>query len=146
MCHVLGDLIQDVCVVKIAHQELLTSWRIVFSALNRCNLRLSPEKTIICPASTTILGWIWSQGSIRASSHLVAVLPSCEQPKNVTVSVLLCTLSFSLLHSFASCARFCLVRASLSQCLRTISLLPLSPPLPVTFTCICFFSSVNKRS
>ena len=31
-------------------------WRKVLSALDRCNLRLSPAKAIICPASSTILG------------------------------------------------------------------------------------------
>ena len=53
MCHVLGDLLQEGCVTKIAddlycggnsHQEL---WRRALSALNRCNLRLSNVKTII---------------------------------------------------------------------------------------------------
>ena len=92
MCHVLGDLLQEGCVAKIAddlycggnsHQELLSNWRKVLSALVRCNLRLSPAKTIISPASTTILGWIWSQGSIHASPHHVAALVSCEPPKNV---------------------------------------------------------------
>ena len=57
MCRVLGDLLQEGCVAKIAddlycggnsHQELLTNWRRVLSALDRCNLRLSPAKTIIC--------------------------------------------------------------------------------------------------
>ena len=52
-------------------------------ALDRYDVRLSPPKTIICPASTTILSWIWSQGSIRASPYLVAALASCEPPKNV---------------------------------------------------------------
>ena len=92
MCRVLGDLLQEGCVAKMAddlycgantHQELLTNWRKVLSALDRCNLRLSPDKTIICPASTTTLGWIWSQGSIRASPHRVAAMASCEPPKNV---------------------------------------------------------------
>ena len=91
MCRVLGDLLQEGCVAKIAddlycggnsHQELLTNWRKVLTALDR-DLRLSPAKTIICPASTTILGWIWSQGSIRASPRRVAALASCEPPKNV---------------------------------------------------------------
>jgi len=92
MCRVLGDLLQEGCVAKIAddlnsggnsHQELLLNWRKVLSVLDRCNLRLSPAKTIICPASTTILGWIWSQGSIRAFPHHLAALASCEPPKNV---------------------------------------------------------------
>ena len=69
MCPVLGDLLQEGCVAKVAddlysgrnlHQELLTNWRKVLSALDHCNLRLSPARTIICPALTTILIWIWS--------------------------------------------------------------------------------------
>ena len=92
MCRVLGDLLQEGCVAKIAdnlycggnsHQELLTNWGRVLLALDRCNLRLSPAKTIICPASTTILGWIWSQCSIRASLHHVAALASYKPLKNV---------------------------------------------------------------
>ena len=88
MCRILGDLLQEGCVAKIAdnlyrggnsHQELLLNWRKV---LNRCNLRLSPAKTIILQASTTILGWIWSQGLICPSPHRVAALASCEPPKN----------------------------------------------------------------
>ena len=91
-CRVLGDLLQEGCVAKVAgdfycggntHQELLTNWRKVLSALDRCNLHLSPTKTIICPASTTILGWIWSQGSIHASHRRLAALASCEPPKKV---------------------------------------------------------------
>ena len=65
MCRVLGDLLHQGCVAKIADnlycggdtpQELLMNWRKVLSALDRCNLRLSPENTIVCPSSTTILG------------------------------------------------------------------------------------------
>jgi len=85
MCHVLGDLLQEGCAAKIAadlycggnsHQELFSNCRKVLSALDRCNLRFSPAKTIVCPASTTILGWIWSQGSIHASPHPVTALAS----------------------------------------------------------------------
>ena len=92
MCRVLGDLLQEGSVAKIADdlycggnspQELHVNWRKVLSSLDRCNLRLSPEKTIVCPASVTILGWIWCQGSIRASPHRIAALASCEPPKTV---------------------------------------------------------------
>ena len=79
MCRVLGDLIQEGCVTKLADdlycsgnspETLLSNWRRVLESLDRCNLRLSPTKTIICPKSTTILGWIWSQGILAASPHL----------------------------------------------------------------------------
>ena len=59
------------------------NWRKVLSSLDRCNIRLSLEKTIVCPASATILGWIWCQGSIHASPHRIAALASCEPPKTV---------------------------------------------------------------
>ena len=69
MCSVLGDLLQGGCIVKIADnlccsgstpQELLLNWWRTLSVLDCCNLRLSAEKTIVCPASTIILGWLWS--------------------------------------------------------------------------------------
>ena len=85
MCRVVGDLIQEGCVTKLADdlycggespETLLSNWRRVLQSLNRCNLRLSPTKTIISPKSTTILGWIWSQGTLSASPHRIAVLSS----------------------------------------------------------------------
>ncbi len=92
MCRVLGDLLQEGCVAKIADDlycggntpaELLTNWKKVLSALDKCDLRLSAKKTIISPVSTTILGWIWSRGSIHASPHRIATLASCTPPKTV---------------------------------------------------------------
>ena len=53
MCRVLGDLIQEGCVAKLADdlycggdspKTLLSNWRRVLEALDRCNLRLSPAK------------------------------------------------------------------------------------------------------
>ena len=67
ICRVLGDLIQEGCVTKLADdlycggdspEALLSNWRHVLESLDRCNLRLSATKTIICPKSTTIHGWI----------------------------------------------------------------------------------------
>ena len=63
MCRVLGDLIQDCSVAKLADdlycggntpEELLLNFKKVLHALQACNLRLSPCKTVICPRSTTI--------------------------------------------------------------------------------------------
>ena len=65
MCRVLGDLIQEGCVAKLVDdlycggdspETLLSNLRRVLAALDHCNLRLSPTKTVICPKSTTILG------------------------------------------------------------------------------------------
>jgi hypothetical protein len=92
MCRVLGDLLQNGCVAKIADDlycggniptELLSNWRKVLTALYKRDLRLSAKKTIISPVSTTILGCIWSRGSIRASPNRIAALSSCTPPKTV---------------------------------------------------------------
>ena len=92
MCRVLGDCIQKGIVAKLADDlycggytinELLYNWRCVLESLNKCSLKISPSKTIICPRSTTILGWIWSQGSLSASPHHIAVLAGSPPPDNV---------------------------------------------------------------
>ena len=38
-----------------------------FSAIS--GLTLSAPKTVICPKTVTILGWVWSEGKLSASSH-----------------------------------------------------------------------------
>ena len=92
-CLVLGELLQEGIVVKIADDlycggntptEILGSWRRVLQALYRSNLRLSASKTVICPKTTTVLGWIWSLGTISASPHRIATLASCSPPETVT--------------------------------------------------------------
>ena len=59
MCRVLGDLIQEGCVTKLADdlycgsdspEILLSNWRRAFESLDRCNLRLSPTKSPGFPA------------------------------------------------------------------------------------------------
>ena len=37
----------------------------------------------MCPVTTTLLGWIWSEGSISVSIHKLNPLTSCELPKTV---------------------------------------------------------------
>ena len=92
MCRVLGDLIQDGRVAKIADdlfcggatpEEALSAFRGVLQALDRSNLRLSPSKTVVCPRSVTILGWVWCEGRLSASPHRIATLASCELPRTV---------------------------------------------------------------
>ena len=92
MCRVLGDFIEEGFVAKLADdlycggdspEALLNNWRRVLQALDRCNLRLSPTKTVICPKTTSVLGWIWSQGRLLANPHRIAVLASCPPPSTV---------------------------------------------------------------
>ena len=64
-------------------ETLLSNWRHVLESLDCCNLRLSPTKTIICRKSTTILGWIWSQGTLSASPNHIAILSSCPPHQSV---------------------------------------------------------------
>ena len=92
MCRVLGDLLQDGIVAKIADdlycgacsvEELLINWKRLLQALQKNNLCLSATKTTICPATVTILGWVWHKGTIKASQHRIATLSSCSPPKTV---------------------------------------------------------------
>ena len=92
MCRVLGGLVQEGIVTKIADdlycggntpQELHQNWRRVLLALHKCKLCLSASKTVVAPKSTTILGWIWSEGSIQANPHRVSALASCTLPDTV---------------------------------------------------------------
>ncbi len=66
MCRVLGDMMQSGTVVKLANDlytggnmmsELLHTWECILQRFEANNLRLSPEKTEICPMNCTILGW-----------------------------------------------------------------------------------------
>lgn len=92
MSRVLGDLLQEGVVAKLADdlycggntiQELLQNWTRVLSALQKNDLKLKPSKTTICPKTTTILGWIWSEGTLSASPHRTATLAACQIPTTV---------------------------------------------------------------
>ena len=64
-------------------QELLHNWQRVLQALHLCNLRFSAHKTIICPKTTTILGWIWTAGSLSASPHCLNTFATYPEPTTV---------------------------------------------------------------
>ena len=92
MSKVLGDLMVEGCVVKLADDlyagantttELNSVWEKVLEALHNNNLRLSPNKTIICPTSTEILGWQWENGTLRATSHRLNTLAVCDPPQTI---------------------------------------------------------------
>ena len=92
LSRVLGDLIQEGVVAKLADdlycggntpEDLLINWDRLLSALFHNGLRLSAPKTVIAPKSTTILGWIWSQGTIKASPHRISALSTCDPPSTV---------------------------------------------------------------
>ena len=72
MCHVLGDLLQNGCVAKIADDlycggnspsELLANWRQVLAALDKCDLRLSAKRNHHCSRfhhdpRVYMVGWV----------------------------------------------------------------------------------------
>ena len=92
MCRILGDCLKDGVAAKLADdlycgadtpEELLVNWTRILDALRKSNIKLSPAKTTICPRSTTILGWIWTQGRLSACPHRIATLSSCPPPQTV---------------------------------------------------------------
>ena len=92
LSRVLGDLMVAGSVIKLADDlyigadtpdSLLKVWEEVLYTLHENNLRLSPSKTVCCPVSTEVLGWIWKQGTLQASSHRLNTLSVCEPPKTV---------------------------------------------------------------
>ena len=87
MSRVLGDFIQEGFVTKIAddlymggdsEDELVSHWLVVLQALSKNNLGLSSLKTVIARKSKIVLGWVWQNGSLRASPHRVAAIASVE--------------------------------------------------------------------
>ena len=87
MCRVLGDFLQKGCAAKLPDdlhcggdtpQELFANWSRILDALAKCNLRQSATKTVICPKTTTVLGWIWSQGCLSESPHCITALATCR--------------------------------------------------------------------
>lgn len=92
MCRVLGDLLKQGIVVKLADdlycggdtpQELLANWAQVLGALHDSDLRLSARKTVICPKTASILGWSWRDGNLKASPHRISALSQCDKPSTV---------------------------------------------------------------
>ena len=79
---VLGDFIQEGFVVHIADDlrvcgnsvgELMYNWRKVLHRLQENNLKLSASKTVVCPKKTTVLGWMWINGTLSHRCHHVTM-------------------------------------------------------------------------
>lgn len=49
LCHLLEEIVHDLYYGGNNPHELLQKWRRLLQALPKCNLRLSPSKTIINP-------------------------------------------------------------------------------------------------
>ena len=93
MCAVLGPLIQEGCVAKIADDlyvggkdipSLFSNWSKTLERICSSDLTLKANKTVIAPTHLQILGWNWHNGTISACQHKITPLASCEPPKTVT--------------------------------------------------------------
>jgi len=92
MTRIVGTLTQEGRVAKLADDlycggnsisEVLTNWRLVLEAMHKNGISLSAKKTVICPKTTTVLGWIWTSGSLKASPHRISTLAQCALPQTV---------------------------------------------------------------
>ena len=93
LCAVLGDLVKEGVVAKIADdldvggdtiENLYYNWMRTLEALHRNGLKLKSAKTVIAPTHTQILGWNWNNGYITVGQHKTTPLISCDPPKTVT--------------------------------------------------------------
>ena len=92
LSRILGDLMMKGNVVKLAddlyvgsntESDLLQSWREVLNLLQTNGLKLKPSKTVCCPESTIILGWLWKAGTITPTAHRLNTLSQCDLPDTV---------------------------------------------------------------
>ena len=92
---VFGDMIAEGIVDKVADdlqaggntvKELLENWERVLQRLEENGLTVSASKTIICPKTVKILGWIWENGTIRVDTHRTNPLTVCSMPDTVNHS------------------------------------------------------------
>ena len=91
-CRLFGHLVKQGKLAKIADdvfmgansvQELYDTFAEVLEICAANNLKLSAKKTIICPISVMILGWIWKNGCLSASPHKLSALSECDPPSTV---------------------------------------------------------------
>ena len=77
---------------------LLSIWEDLLSTLSKNGLVLSGSKTVITPLTTTVLGWIWNNGSLCVSQHKICPLRQADPPKT-------CTAMRSFLGAYKNIAR-----------------------------------------
>ena len=83
-----AKVMDDLYIGGSTPEEAMERWEQVLEAFQKNGLKLSPTKTVICPASTTILGWVWSQGTLKASPHRISALEAVDPMKLTTVGQL----------------------------------------------------------
>ena len=78
--------------------DLLRDYERVLRRISENNLTLAPKKTVICPRSTVILGWRWSNGTISPCNHKISALAVVPPPKT-------CSSMRSYIGSFKALSR-----------------------------------------
>ncbi len=93
MCRIFGDLLHEGAIAKTTDdfycggnslEELFNNWHRVLDLLEKNGLCVSAAKTIVCPKSTVVLGWLWKNGSLQATQHKIVSLATCSLPGKVT--------------------------------------------------------------
>ena len=92
VARVLGDCLAEGILTKISDDmfvggntinELLQNWGKVLNRLSENNLTLSADKTVICPTSVKVVGWIWKNGQLAVDTHRINPLTVCKPPEKV---------------------------------------------------------------
>ena len=78
-----AKLADDLFIGGATPKELLSNLEQVLGILLENDLRLSARKTSIAPKTVTILGWVWSNGYLKASPHKLSALTECDPPKTL---------------------------------------------------------------
>ena len=91
-CLIFGEMVKEGKVCKLADdlfiggdspESLLENFHMVLHKLHENNIKLKPSKTFIAPKTVNILGWVWSEGKLKASPHKISALASCQPPSTV---------------------------------------------------------------
>ena len=64
-------------------QCLFSNLKEVFTRLRACGMTIKPSKLIICPKSTVLFGWEFSNQAWKPSAHKVNPLVSASRPLTV---------------------------------------------------------------
>ena len=73
-----AKIVDDVVVGGETMEEAATNYIRVLEKLHAANLKVTPEKTVIFPKKTELLGWIWEEGGhLSANPH--RTLPRINQ-------------------------------------------------------------------
>ena len=64
-------------------EEAAANFRTILALCENSGITLKAQKTIICPSKITILGRIWTQGTIAPSSHIMSTISKASLPTTV---------------------------------------------------------------